>query len=147
MTKVGEINKEFGRLIAVDEKTGRETYATTKYWGDMCFDVHQEVLNGKLDGTYSAWHEGTNRLHQKCTYKDGKLDGIDYQYGDDGHIIYETPYKNGLLDGVGKEYEQGGSHRLKRETIYKNGNQVSSREIKSQPVQNLWAFRHGQGGR
>lgn len=147
MTKIGEMNKQFGRLIAVDEKTGRETYATTKYWGDMYFDVEQQVLNGKLDGTYYAWHEGTNQLHKKCTYKDGKLDGIEYQYGWDGHIIYETPYKNGLLDGVGKEYDQGGSHRLKRETVYQNGTQISSREIKPQPAQNAWTFRRRQGGR
>ena len=39
------------------------------------------------------------------------------------------------------------SEELKRETVYQNGTQISSREIKPQPIQNPWAFRHGQGGR
>ena len=39
------------------------------------------------------------------------------------------------------------SEELKREKIYKDGKQISSREIKPQPIQNPWAFRHGQGGR
>ncbi len=49
-------------------------------------------------------------------YKNGRIEGIAKEYYESGKLYKETPYKNGWIEGVAKEYYENG--KLKAEASY-----------------------------
>jgi|TARA_B100002003_G_C13980797_1_gene474333 antitoxin component YwqK of YwqJK toxin-antitoxin module len=100
-----------------------------------------EIKNGKLDGYSFTYHKRIKKgflsiktewcLRSKVNYVNGKREGKELIYYDDGTINYENNYKDGKLDGEQYSYEmrlgtpEGGPNGLHREMTeldtYKNG--------------------------
>ena len=54
----------------------------------------------------------TNQLCEKCTFKDGKRDGLREDYYDNGRLKVKFTYKDGELDGpYGDYYGDGQLHK------------------------------------
>ncbi len=55
--------------------------------------------DGKLDGYYITYFEGTSIIHKKCNYKDGKLEGVYETYYPNKQINVRVDFKNGVRHG------------------------------------------------
>ena len=85
-----------------------------EYYGSNGRGVGPEGYKKQADGTYALEH-----LALKCTYKDGKLNGLYEEYYENGQLKRKCRYMNGLLSGLCEEYNRDGS--LKSKVVYKDG--------------------------
>lgn len=74
--------------------------------------------DGKLHGNEKVWGENGN-LIREFNYKDGIFDGVQKRYFENGQISKLETYKNGLENGVSKQWIPDGTLIL--ESNYKNG--------------------------
>ena len=78
-------------------------------------------VNGKMEGKSYSYYRGKAYLEEN--YLHGKLNGITKKYNSRKYYLEtETPYKNGIKDGVEKYYYP--NRKLKKEVTYKNGLKV-----------------------
>ncbi|GAA5107588.1 hypothetical protein GCM10023211_08870 [Orbus sasakiae] len=104
-----------GVLYLINEKdpfTGKAIRKNT--YGQIVFEGNYE--DGKQEGIQKAYYDdGSIKLLQY--YENGKKEGEQTAYGFNGRTEYN--YKNGRLDGVQKTYDHDGN--LVLEENYKNG--------------------------
>ena len=93
--------------------------------------IHQKgtYINGKKEGLWTTYQEWENQpLESEKEFKNGMIHGFSRTYDVDvknNHKIYlssECFYKNNKLEGAYKEFYRTG--KLKRKTIYENGNEI-----------------------
>ena len=77
-------------------------------------------INNQLEGKHFKYRYG--RPKSESNYKDGKMDGIQREYYDNGKIQQETEFKNGVQEGIYKYYSDDGVLRMSY--TYKNGEKV-----------------------
>jgi antitoxin component YwqK of YwqJK toxin-antitoxin module len=77
-------------------------------------------INNELEGKHFTYRYG--RPKSEASYKNGKMDGIQREYYDNGKLQQETEFKNGIQDGVYKYYSDDGILRMSY--VYKNGEKV-----------------------
>ena len=63
------------------------------------------------------------QLWMEHNYKNGKLEGIGKEYYENGKLKWEANYKNGKLVGLTKTYYESGV--LRGEHNYKNGKKIN----------------------
>lgn len=80
--------------------------------------VKGQVLNGVRNGTWTTFHEGTNKIKYITTYVNGQKNGIEILMNDRGQIEARTEYKNNELHGLSAKYQLG---RPTEETTYGDG--------------------------
>jgi len=68
-----------------------------------------KTVNRLNEGNWNYYHKGSIQLMKVENYKNGKLEGDQKIYFNDGKIAEETTYKNGLREGVYKIYLQSGT--------------------------------------
>ncbi len=73
---------------------------------------------GKKEGIQKSWHEN-GQIWNEGNYKEGKKEGIQKNWYDNGQLCYEENYKEGELDGIQKEWYKNG--QLEYERNYKEG--------------------------
>ena len=110
-----------------------------EYDRDGFLILDSNYLNGKLQGSYKTYYEGSKILSTSYIYENGLKNGpfvinhykyvydnIKKEYRD--QFMIDNPketgfYKNDLLDGPYKKYEMGRSKNyLQIDTTYRNGN-------------------------
>ena len=74
--------------------------------------------HGVRQGDFKSYHEN-GQLEEKCTYKDGKLDGLEEWYYPNGQLMTKCTYKDGKLDGQYETYYPDG--QLEEKCTYENG--------------------------
>ena len=62
----------------------------------------------KLDGEYITYHDGQDLISSRYYRKDGKKDGVETSYYEDGKVRTVIPYKMGNMDGEYKWYNKEG---------------------------------------
>jgi antitoxin component YwqK of YwqJK toxin-antitoxin module len=83
-------------------------------------DQQAGYINNELNGRNFKYRYG--RPKSEMFYKNGKLDGLQKEYYDNGKIQQETEFKNGAQDGVYNYYSDDGILRMSYQ--YKNGEKV-----------------------
>ncbi len=73
---------------------------------------------GKLEGIQKFWYDN-GQLYYENNYKNGKLNGIQKFWYDNGQLYYEENYKNGKKEGIQKGWYDNG--QLLYENNYKEG--------------------------
>jgi antitoxin component YwqK of YwqJK toxin-antitoxin module len=71
---------------------------------------------GNREGLFKAYRQ--QRLVFEIMFSNGKKNGVERYYDDEGNLTSETGYKNGVRHGVGRYYSNG---KLSRESSYVNG--------------------------
>ena len=74
--------------------------------------------DGKKDGLEEVFYEN-GQLSRKSNYKDGKKDGLFQLYYENGQLLRQTYYTEGEKDGLFESYHENG--RLSAKILYKNG--------------------------
>lgn len=82
-------------------------------------ELETEYRNGLLDGKYVRYNIITRNIVTDASYRCGKLHGHRIRYNDDGIILSNENYIDGILDGESLEYHANGN--LIRRSYYKNG--------------------------
>jgi antitoxin component YwqK of YwqJK toxin-antitoxin module len=80
---------------------------------------------GKIHGTLNAYINGVRRVVQ--SYENGKMDGSQKAFYEDGTIAQEAEYKNDKLHGEKKMYSKGGN--MMRKESYKSGRKVKAEKV------------------
>jgi antitoxin component YwqK of YwqJK toxin-antitoxin module len=118
---------EDGRILAV------RNYIDDKIEGyfismDQLGRVVQQVpyIQNYVDGVASIY-DGRRKV-KDTTYKHGKKDGVEREYGDDNKVQKEITYKADSLDGPMKFYNDLG--KVTTEFQYSNGRKVSGGIVK-----------------
>ncbi len=77
---------------------------------------------------YDYYYYGSKRgsLYEKCTYKNGRKDGIFERYSPEGRLEMRGTYQNGLESGPFEEYPWNGKVE---KCIYVNGHKNGPSEI------------------
>ncbi len=73
---------------------------------------------GKLNGIQKDWYEN-GQLRCEFNYKEGKEEGIQKEWYENGQLWYEDNYKEGKQDGIQKSWYENG--QLHYKMYYKNG--------------------------
>lgn len=81
--------------------------------------VRANYLNNKLHGKLVKFQDGN--MIQESEYKDGVLDGAYKEFNRNGAIQKEINYKDGQLNGSFRYYDEKG--KVIEEYLYKNGKQ------------------------
>ncbi len=83
-------------------------------------DVEEEghLLDGKKQGLWFVYFPGEWHIKSAANYVDNKLTGIFKEFNNNGDIILESTYMNGVLDGPMIRWKR---HKIKESNNYKNG--------------------------
>ncbi len=77
---------------------------------------------------YSGWAKGmydSGQAKGLGQFKDGKQDGLEMRWHENGQKSYETTYKDGELDGLRTRWHENG--QKKEESTYKDGKELSAK--------------------
>ena len=77
---------------------------------------------------YSGWAKGMYDSGQPKglgQFKDGKQDGLEMRWQENGQKSYEATYKDGELDGLRTRWHENG--QKKSETTFKDGKELSAK--------------------
>lgn len=108
--------------IKLNSKSARTSDGTSKYTCcDGVFNGEESWKNGKRNGMQKGWHQNGN-LSYECNYKDGKKDGLVKNWYDDGILMSESNYKEGKLDGISRDWHH--NEQLHNEGTWKDGNEA-----------------------
>jgi antitoxin component YwqK of YwqJK toxin-antitoxin module len=99
------------------------THVCASYEGKVSVDRYYGYLesyckNGKIDGPEKWYYENGN-LRGESTYRVGRLEGPKKWYYENGNLWGESTYKEGKIEGSYKEYYENGNLRI--ESTYKEG--------------------------
>lgn len=89
-----------------------------------CFYANKQLaeeatlVNGKKEGVNKAYYND-GKLKKECTFKDNKLNGSFKEYYSNGKVTYSAIYVNGAREGLVQAYSETG--QLEDEYNYKNG--------------------------
>lgn len=110
----------WGNNLKISYKDGNFDGDYYRYWDieHKKTKEHYFYKNGKRDGFQEEYYEN-GILRKKSLYKDGKLDGYTEEYDENGVLRKKSFYKKGELDGTCVEYDEH-KHPIKR-SVYKNG--------------------------
>ena len=97
--------------------------------------------NEELDGLWFDYYENGN-LREKGYYKNGKVDGLWEEYFEDGQLSIRKNYKNGILDGLYENYHENGN--LEEIGYYNNGKKDGLWEIyfEDGQIAHKWPFKN-----
>ena len=73
--------------------------------------IETPYKNGKIEGVEKEYDENGN-LWRETPYKNGKFDGVAKVYYENGKLMGEIPFKNDEIEGIGKMYDTNGNLRL-----------------------------------
>ncbi len=102
---------------------------------------------GQRHGLYTV-HTRKGKLVEKCTYKDGRLEGVAESYYNDGTLVSISNFRAGLLDGDVKRWAP--NKQLLAHERYVGGKRVGLQEswyVNGQPWQRYMAedgLHHGK---
>lgn len=82
------------------------------------------LSNGRPDGNWE--HHYKEALYKKMTYVNGKLDGKHYTYSNEGDILSEIAYKEGVMQHRIDRYENG---QLRSECFYDENGKRHGRSV------------------
>jgi antitoxin component YwqK of YwqJK toxin-antitoxin module len=100
-----------GKWIEYFDNEGNPT--TDNQWPDYTLTIYK---HGKPYGIVRKYSDG--KLSDMIPYKDGKINGLEKIYDDDGHLQCERPYTNGKTNGIEKWYYPNG--KIQSENSYVN---------------------------
>jgi antitoxin component YwqK of YwqJK toxin-antitoxin module len=80
--------------------------------------IERHYKNGKLEGKQYKWYDN-GQLNIEENDKNGELEGKQYSWYEDSKLKYEYNYVNGELEG--KQYNWYNNGKLEYEENYKNG--------------------------
>ncbi|MBA2368416.1 MAG: hypothetical protein H0V82_05260 [Candidatus Protochlamydia sp.] len=106
------------RIYARDFKGNVRSVVTT-YHSNGNAKQYLQILNGRALGNYYEWHEnGTIRVTAKViggtadvtpsAERSWLFDGLSTAWDEDGHLIAEIPYVQGVLEGMANYYHRCG---------------------------------------
>ena len=106
-------------LIATRVFSDKGKVAQTTFFDQKGNKVSEgKTVNRLNEGIWNYFHNGSKQLMKVENYKNGKLDGIQKTFFDDGKIAEEITYKNGKREGIYKVYLQNGT--VIEEAFFKN---------------------------
>ncbi len=73
------------------------------FYGDGTLHIETSYKDGKKEGKEIQYHQNGNKSC-KCSYKDGKKEGEEIRYVSNGEICAENNYLNGKKEGIQKTY-------------------------------------------
>ena len=88
-------------------------------WAWLC--VHKD---GKLDGLQTTWYENGQK-HYQITTKDGQSNGLTTEWYENGLKFKEEPYKDGKEDGLWIRWWDNGQKYT--EKTYRDGKYISEK--------------------
>jgi hypothetical protein len=98
-----------GQMKAYDRYTQGERHGVSDFFhpnGIKHWSANYEngIKNGKID-----YYDSTGTKYQTAQVKDNQLDGLNYEYYEDGTIKTKAEYANGLLNGELFRYDDQGN--------------------------------------
>ena len=126
-------------------------------------------VEGKVQGTYKKYYDGTGRplvfaemrddqphgmtrrfydlpdspVEYEVPFKEGKQHGTMKRYSDKGIVVQETPYVRGTVEGIEREYHNSG--RLRAEIPYKGGRKHGVEKVYTRGKRLIWTKHWVQG--
>jgi len=94
---------------------------TNHYDGGQVSSVHHESLDGKYNGRETVYYQDGSIQYER-TWKNGKLDGEGTHYHSNGNLHYKESYANGHKTGTWSFYDDQGTVM---QAITYNGNNGS----------------------
>ena len=76
-------------------------------------------INGKKDGLWTQYHEGSKKVYKTIDFKDGLIHGTRITYYKNGNVEMFTEYKDGKNHGLHTSYDESGNMTWK--SYWKNG--------------------------
>ena len=117
---------------------GKEHGLRTIWYENGTRAIETPYVNGKEHGTEISYHkhheDGSKQA--ETVYVLGKKHGTRILYYEDGSKDSETPYVKGEMHGTGTWYWPDGSK--KREAVFKNGNEISSKNSNPLRSRSTW---------
>ena len=109
---------DWGNNLKISYKDGNFDGDYYRYWDieHKKIKEHYFYKNGKRDGFQEEYYEN-GMLKEKCFFKDGN--GYCEEYDERGILRKKSLYKNGKLDGYTEEYDENGV--LRKKSFYKKG--------------------------
>ena len=89
--------------------------------GDSILEGKIPFKNGKVEGIQKDYYEN-GKIKREISHKNGVVDGLAKVYYPTGKLMLEENYKNDQLDGIVKRYDESG--KIISEEFYKNGNKI-----------------------
>lgn len=80
-------------------------------------ETEGNYVNATQEGEWK-WYRRNGKIKQIAFYKEGKLEGVDMFFDENGDTLTTGTYKNGRQEGIWKYYEKG---KLIETANYKNG--------------------------
>jgi len=120
--KAAEIDEASGTV----KSTGQPVNGVVCSYDDNLVIMEMPFKDGKKEGIQKWYHENGN-LRLETPYKDNKQEGFARHYYESGKLWWETPYKDGKVEGVERWYYESGP--LQEEFSFKNGKQDGYRQI------------------
>ena len=77
------------------------------------------LRDGKIEGKWVWYYHSTGKKGYEETYKDGKPDGLQTHWYENGHMKFKETYKDGKKDGLFTQWYENGQMKLKE--TYKDG--------------------------
>ncbi len=105
-----------------DYKDGKLDGKTVIYYDKGFLQEESEYKDGKKNGVTIWYAYGDKEQGAKVamyTYVDGKFEGLQETYYEDGSIMSQKMFSNNVLEGMAIEFYEDGS--VKTEAKYKNG--------------------------
>ena len=99
-----------------------------------------ETLNDLKTGTWTTFHSD-GRVKSISSYIAGKLDGVQINLSDRGHVELQAMYKDGLLDGNWTSYQNGSRKLEERFYIMGKLNGVNKHYSKTGKLQKEIGFK------
>lgn len=123
--------KEHGTYIGLEDWEICDKTVFCEYENNVISKTTSKPVTGivvKLDKTGEYSSKPTNYIRWKCSYINGKRDGIFREYSK-GKLLSEKNYKDGELDGISKNFMVGYT-----ETEYAKGVILHSKQYSTQTL-------------
>jgi hypothetical protein len=99
-------------------------FTEVPFTGKVTGQTQGSFKDGKQDGPQVTYHDN-GQLWGKGTFKNGKGDGLWVRYYDNGQLHYKGTYKDGKRYGFWVYYNKDGTVWRKGTGTYKNGVKVN----------------------
>lgn len=111
-------------ILAFGKRPGYDPDGLLMQWLDAMMTEQRCVLlcSSGSDGQKKSFDRWEWCVHGRASYRDGRLNGIAYEYYGPGFVLEEGPYLNGREIGIHVEYDEEGA--IKKMRHYENGVEI-----------------------
>ena len=118
-------NKPYKKVHMGNIRNGKKEGKWVSYYHSTGKKIYEQTFkDGKLDGLETGWYEN-GQMKSEGTFKDGKIDGLLTGWYENGQKKNEFTFKDGKYDGLFTSWYENGQKEI--EETYKDGEWISGK--------------------